>query len=303
VSVDVAGDPYVIVRGVDGVLRGFHNACRHHGARLVDGERACAAIVCPYHGWTYSLDGSLKSAPRSAGLLEFRREDHGLVAVRVEAWGPLVFLHPGRQGRPLAEDLAPLLPLLEPKRLASYRWVARRSYEMACNWKVFVDNYLDGGYHIPHLHGNLAGQLDLASYRTTLFERCNVQTCDAHAAPGTEELAVRMRGGAVYAWIHPNLMLNRYGPMLDSNLVLPLGQASCAVVFDYWYDGDADAARAFVEASIENSDVTQGEDVWISEQVQRGLSSIAYDRGRYAPQVEHAMHHFHRLLASDLCRG
>jgi choline monooxygenase len=303
VPVDVAGDPYVVIRGSDGALRGFHNACRHHGARLIDGENCAEAVVCPYHGWTYSLEGALKSAPRSAGMANFRRAEWGLLPVRVETFGPLVLLHAGSPPCPAASDLVDLAPLLEPERIARFTWVARRTYPMRCNWKVFVDNYLDGGYHIPHLHGNLASQLDLATYETTLFERCNVQTSASHATPGSargQDLSARIGSGAVYAWIYPNLMLNRYGPILDSNLVVPTGPTSCEVVFDYWYDGDPASARPFLDQSIENSDITQREDVWISEQVQRGLASRAYDRGRYAPEVEKAMHHFHRLLAADL---
>jgi choline monooxygenase len=310
VAIDVAGDPYFVVRDGGGALRGFHNVCRHHAARLVDDAATCDEIVCPYHGWRYELDGALKSAPRSAGLEDFRRADFGLAPVHVEAWGPLVFLHAGEPERSVAQELADLAPHVDPRELARLTWVARGRYAMRCNWKVFVDNYLDGGYHIAHVHGNLAGQLDLGGYATTLLARASVQTCpasadlDATVARGAE-LAGRMGGGATYAWLYPNLMLNRYGPMLDSNLVLPLGPDRCEVVFDYWYDGDADdaRARAFLDATIANSDVTQREDVWISEQVQRGLASRGYDRGRYAPAVEHAMHHFHRLLAADLRAG
>jgi choline monooxygenase len=312
-AIDVLGDPYVVVRAGDGTLRAFHNVCRHHAARLVDDEARCSAggeLVCPYHGWRYGLDGALKSAPRSSGLEDFRRADFGLVPVHVEAWGPLVFLHAGEPERSVADELRDLAPFLDAAALARMTWVARGRYVMQCNWKVFVDNYLDGGYHIAHVHGNLAGQLDLGGYRTTLLARSNVQTCPPSAvlAEGVAragELEGRIAGGATYAWLYPNLMLNRYGRMLDSNLVLPLEPdrpGRCEVVFDYWVDGDPDEpeARAFLDATIANSDVTQREDVWISEQVQRGLASRGYGRGRYAPTVEHAMHHFHRLLAADL---
>ena len=302
-SAEVAGDAYLIVRGHDGELRGFHNVCRHHAARLVEGAACAEELVCPYHGWTYALSGALKTAPRSAGLADFRRDEWGLVPVHVDTWGPLVFLHPGQPERTLAEELAELTPHLDPAELARLTWVTRRSYAMACNWKVFVDNYLDGGYHIAHLHGNLASQLDLASYRTELYPRFNVQTCPAHPDAGAavgQDYQARMGQGATYAWLFPNLTLNRYGPTLDTNLILPTGPTTCEVVFDYWFDGSPDEAQAFVQSSLESSDTTQREDVWISEQVQRGLHSVAYDRGRYAPTVEHAMHHFHRLLAGAL---
>ncbi len=301
VTTDVLGDAYVVVRGDDGVLRGFHNVCRHHAARVADGEACVEELVCPYHGWTYNLDGSLKSAPRSAGLQDFERERYGLVPVQVEEFGPLVFLHAGYPERTVAEELADLVPFLDPAELAGMRWVLRRTYPMQCNWKVFVDNYLDGGYHISHLHHGLASQLDLTKYKTEVFGRFNVQTCPSHEDPGAsvgKDLGARIGEGAVYAWIYPNLMLNRYGPTLDTNLVVPVGPDRCEVVFDYWFQGDGD--DAFVDDSLATSDETQQEDVWVSEQVQRGLNSAAYDSGRYAPTVEHGMYHFHRLLAADL---
>ena len=303
VAVEIAGDPYFIVRGTDGELRGFHNVCRHHAARLVEDRSCVESLVCPYHGWTYDLDGRLKSAPRSGGLEEFAREDYGLAPIEVEAWGPIVFLHAGLPAQSLAADLADLVPYLDPSALSELTWISRRRYEMKCNWKVFADNYLDGGYHIPHLHKNLASQLDLTTYRTDVFGRFNVQTCRANPSPGGDlgrDLADRIGDGAVYAWLYPNLALNRYGPTLDTNLILPLSADRCEVVFDYYHDGTPEQAEAFIEDSIENSDETQQEDVWISERVQQGLHSKAYDRGRYAPTVEHGMHHFHQLLAADL---
>ena len=116
-----------------------------------------------------------------------------------------------------------------------------------------------------------------------------------------QDFRERIGKGALYAWVHPNFMLNRYGPILDINWVRPLAADRCEVVFDYWYPESSGAdGRAFVEASLAASDAVQQEDVAISESVQRGLGSSSYDQGRYAPNVELAMHHFHRLLALDL---
>ncbi|MCZ6598880.1 MAG: aromatic ring-hydroxylating dioxygenase subunit alpha [Planctomycetota bacterium] len=302
-AVDVLGDGYFVVRGEDGELRGFHNVCRHHAARLVEGHGCKPELVCPYHGWTYSLDGALTKAPRSAGLADFERESFGLVPIEVETWGPWVFLHAGEPAAGVGEKLADLTRHLDPASLTGLRRVASKSYTMRCNWKVFVDNYLDGGYHIAHLHHGLASQLDLSTYETELLSRSNVQTCRAHAVPGAEvgkDYAARMGAGAIHAWIYPNLMLNRYGPALDTNLVVPLAHDRCEVLFDFWFEGEREDAEAFVRESLEAADETQQEDVWISERVQRGLASVAYDSGRYAPRVEHGMHHFHRLLAADL---
>ena len=179
------------------------------------------------------------------------------------------------------------------------RFAAHREYELDCNWKVFVDNYLDGGYHVPVLHEALAGQLDLSEYRSELFERWNLQSCPGAAVREGGDLAERLGEAALYAWVHPNVMLNRYGPVLDTNVVLPLGHDRCLVAIDYWFEEGSDS-QDFVDRCLEASDRVQREDVEICASVQRGLRSSAYDRGRYAPAFEAPMLHFHRLLAEDL---
>ncbi|MBN4059209.1 hypothetical protein JYT22_00995 [Endomicrobium sp. AH-315-J14] len=160
-----------------------------------------------------------------------------------------------------------------------------------CNWKVYVDNYLDGGYHIPHMHPSLDAQLDMETYRTEIFERYSVQTSGA-ASDGPD----RIGSGALYAWMFPNFMINRYGPCMDSNHVVPLGPDRCRVDYQFYFTEDA---RHLTEESMAQADVTQKEDIAICESVQRGLKSESYDRGRYAPTVEIGEHHFHRLLAAD----
>ena len=144
------------------------------------------------------------------------------------------------------------------------------------------------------MHPTLDAQIDMASYRTELFERFSVQTADAG---GDKQ---RIGDGAIYAWIYPNFMLNRYGPCLDTNHVVPLGPSRCRVDYEFWFE---DVDPEFVKASTRQADVTQKEDIEICESVQVGLRSATYDVGRYAPRVEHGEHHFHQLLAADLRRA
>jgi choline monooxygenase len=296
---EVAGEPFVAVRGNDGSLRAFFNVCRHHASCLVQGEGRIERFVCPYHGWTYDLDGRLRKAPRLGGVREFDRDAFGLVEIEVAGHGPLAFVRLRRGGETLAELLRPLDGRLDTGRL---RFVARRSYEIACNWKVFVDNYLDGGYHVEFLHGALASQLDLDSYRTEIEGRVSLQLCGTGAAEhdAAGDFKERLAGGAVYAFVYPNFMLNRYGPVLDTNWVLPIGPERTRTVFDYYFDESVAGDAEFVERSLAASDRVQQEDIAICESVQRGLRSAAYDTGVYAPTVEQAAHHFHRLLAADL---
>ncbi len=303
----LAGEPWVVVRGRDGELRAFHNVCRHKGREVVQGRGRAEELVCGYHAWRYDLDGALRGAPRLAGVRDFDRDAMGLVPLRVEAWGRWVFVNGDPDAPPLAPRVAPLLASLEEGGWGELTYSRSVSWELACNWKVYVDNYLDGGYHIPHMHPTLDAQIDMESYRTETFEHFSVQTCAPAGAPDGRigyDAGARIGPGAIYAWVYPNWMLNRYGPCLDTNHVVPLGPDRCRVDYEFWFRAaDGEEARRFLEESVEQSALTQREDVAICESVQVGLGSSAYDRGRYAPRVEQGEHHFHRLLARDLRRA
>ena len=291
----LAGDPYVVVRDHDGTLRAFHNVCRHHAAKVCSGDGNLTELSCPYHGWTYRLDGRLTRAPRLGASEIFDRERFSLKPIAVQAWGPLVFVFLGDDPPDLETQLAPLTPRLQAMGTGELKFVARRSYDLRCNWKVYVDNYLDGGYHVSVLHEALAGQLDLDTYKTELFERISIQSCRGG------DVDPRIGDEALYAFVYPNLMLNRYGPILDTNWVVPLGHDRTRVIFDFYFrETEGPEARAFIERSVAASHRVQEEDVFISESVQAGLGSPAYDRGIYAPGIEMAAYHFHRLLAADL---
>ena len=297
-------DPYVVLRDQDGTLRAFHNVCRHHAAEICSGEGTAQELVCPYHGWTYRLDGILTRAPRLGKSEIFDRARFSLAPMHVQAWGPLVFVHMGDDPPPVADQLAELAPRLDAMGTRELRFAARRSYDIRCNWKVYVDNYLDGGYHVSVLHQALAGQLDLDTYATELFDRVSIQTCRSPETPPGEaggDFPERIGAEAIYAFVYPNFMLNRYGPILDTNWVVPLGHDRTRVIFDFYFpETEGDEARAFIERSVAASHRVQEEDVAISESVQRGLGSPAYVRGIYAPRIEMAAYHFHRLLAADL---
>jgi len=303
---NLLGEPYLVLCEETGRLRAFSNVCRHHAAPVARGEGHLEKLVCPYHGWTYDLSGRLIRAPRMAGVKDFERECFSLPELPVTTWGPLVLLNFDPGAEPFAKGLEELEGRLEETGTFELPFVTQRTFELACNWKVFVENYLDGGYHVEHLHPGLAGQLDLSSYATEVGERFVIQSCTAGeggSVPGKRgtDFPERVGEGALYAWIHPNLMLNRYGPILDTNRVFPLAPDRCRVVFDWFVAPEAAGdAEGFLERSLAASDKVQEEDTWICEAVQEGLASGSYDRGRYAPALEHGMHHFHRLLARDL---
>ena len=335
VTADVAGEPIVIVRGNDGVLRGFFNVCRHHAAAvLTEAEGSAPQLRCPYHGWTYSLEGELKGMPDFAGVCSFERAANGLVPVETAIWEQWVFVRVEAEAAPstgktavsAAQGLSaaqvaesppqPPQALLEsflgvdlisqtrPLDLAKLYWAERRHYSFDCNWKVFVDNYLDGGYHIPYLHKCLDSVLDYSRYMLENGERFCLQWSPM-VTEGAESQTGAVRRGerALYYWIYPNFMINYYDGVMDTNLVIPRGVDQTEVIFDFYFPDVSGSARERNRASIDVGQRIQDEDVSICKSVQRGLNSRAYKAGRLSVRREAGEHLFHRLLHKDLKAG
>jgi choline monooxygenase len=311
-TTDIAGEPILVVRDQEGVLRAFFNVCRHRAARVL--EEPCGKVSrlrCRYHGWTYDLAGRLRGTPEFEGVADFRREEQGLVGLMVDTWGPLVWVRQAEQGTPgdrmpsLAEFLEPLPERTRGLGVETLRFVERREYTVACNWKVFVDNFLDGGYHVNSVHPDLAGVLDYAHYRTEITGHTSVQSSPLRAPnPQSDNAsAAKVRTGekAYYWWVFPNFMLNWYQGTMDTNLVLPLGPDRCRVVFDFYFaETDSLEAKAYIAESIALADQIQLEDAAICEEVQRGLDSRSFQTGRFSVRREIAGYHFHQLLARYL---
>ena len=305
VTATLAGEPVVAVRGTDGQLRAFYNVCRHHAAKVVTEPCGRASILhCPYHGWNYGLDGSLKGMPEFEGVENFDRQENGLLPVKVETWEAFVFVNLDPEAEPLSSFLGGLVKRCQPLGLGKLHFFDRKVYDIACNWKVFVDNYLDGGYHVPHLHKALSSVLDYKQYTVENEDRCCLQSSpmvasDEDAATG----ATRKGDRAWYFWQYPNFMINCYAGYMDTNLVLPLDVDHCRVIFDFYFSDVSDFRREHNARSIAVGDRVQGEDLGICEDVQRGLKSRAYGAGRLSVRREAGEQLFHRLLAADLKNG
>jgi choline monooxygenase len=305
VTSTVAGEPIVAVRGVDGQLRAFYNVCRHHAAKVVTEPCGSASILhCPYHGWNYGLDGSLKGMPEFDGVKNFEREENGLVPVKVETWEAFVFVNLDPQAKPLSKFLGGLVNRCAPLGLSKLHFFERKTYDIVCNWKVYVDNYLDGGYHVPHLHKGLNSVLDYKQYTIENEDRYCLQsspmvTSDEDAATATTRKGDR----AWYFWQYPNFMINCYEGYMDTNLVVPVDVDHCRVIFDFYFSDISEARRGYNTQSIAVGDRVQDEDLGICEDVQRGLKSRAYGAGRLSVRREKGEQLFHRLLAADLKSG
>lgn len=281
VVAEVGGVPLIIVRGDDGALRALHNVCRHRAGPLAtcDGKGA-RTLTCKYHGWTYGLDGALRGAPEMGGATAFAIVGINLPRARVATWHGLVFAALGDV--PPFEDV---VVGITPGLLLSF--TARVSYDIACNWKVYVDNFLEG-YHLPRVHPQLDALLDYRTYRTEPAVWSVLQT-----SPLDRGNRIYGEGAALYYWLYPNTMLNILPGRLQTNRVLPLGPGRCRVEFDYFYAAGEDDVRA---GDAGFSDLVQQEDIAICEAVQSGLASGSYVAGRLNPTREQGVRHFHELL-------
>lgn len=307
IACEVAGEPILVVRGNDGVLRGFFNVCRHHAAAVMtEAEGKTENLRCPYHGWTYNLAGALILTPEFAGARNFERSANGLIPTEAALWEGLVFVRLSTEGPSLEDFLgSDLAQRIRPLGLEKFHWVERRTYTLNCNWKVFIDNYLDGGYHIPHLHRGLHSVLDPVKYTIETGERFCLQSSPICGEKADAETA-RVRGGerALYYWIYPNLMINYYERgVMDTNIVCPLSVHHTEVVFDFYFTDVSESAREHNLMSVAVSERIQAEDIAICESVQRGLQSRSYKAGRLSVRREAGEHLFHRLLYADLKSG
>ncbi|HVP53478.1 MAG TPA: aromatic ring-hydroxylating dioxygenase subunit alpha [Candidatus Eisenbacteria bacterium] len=305
VTAQLAGEALVVVRSPDGQLRAFYNVCRHHAAAVVTQAEGSASIFrCPYHGWSYGLDGALKGAPEFEGVCDFDRGQNGLVPVQVAAWEQFVFVNLDASAAPLGDFLGGLVRRIVPLGISSLRFFERRTYSLNCDWKVFVDNYLDGGYHVPHLHKALNSVLEYKQYTIECEDRYCLQSSPMVASDvDAATSATRQGERAWYFWQYPNFMINLYRGYMDTNLVLPDGVDRCQVIFDFYFDDVSEAAAERNRQSIAVGERVNDEDVGICESVQRGLHSRAYGAGRLSVRREAGEHLFHRLLANDLKKG
>ena len=197
------GEDLVLFRTRRGQLGLVGAYCAHRLAPLFFGRIEEDGIRCPYHGWTYALDGALKGTPDFVGVCNFDRSAHGLVPIEIGVWEKWVLARVAGTGTALDDFVgSDLKARFLSQDIAGLQWMERRSYSVDCNWKVFVDNYLDGGYHVPHLHKGLDSVLDYSTYTIENGERFCLQsspivTDGAEARTG----AVRTGDRAFYYWI------------------------------------------------------------------------------------------------------
>ena len=305
-TTELVGEPLLLVRGSDGQLRGFYNVCRHRAGPPAEGCGSRKLFRCGYHGWTYGLDGSLISSTEMEGAEHFRPEDFALVPVRTEEWFNFVFVNLDDHAVALRESLRELPGQAEKFPFGEMKLFERRTYDMKCNWKTYVDNYLEG-YHLPSVHPGLNRELDYNAYVVEPYDGHVRQFSPIRGAQPGDTSPRRYQEARAdlttdYFWVFPNWMLNCYPDNVSLNIVLPLEPERSLAIFE-WYLPERDHNAPAAKASVQFSDQIQVEDVAICEAVQKNLRSRSYSRGRFSPKQEKGVHAFHRMYGNSMTRG
>ena len=290
VAASPAGYPVIVVRGEDGKVRGFHNVCRHRAGPLAeDGTGHCERqLTCRYHGWRYALDGRLASARDFGPAKDFDPREYGLHALGCESWRGFIFVKIAPDPAPLEHAVRALDARTRDMPLESFRFVRQSRHEIRCNWKTYVENYLEG-YHIPLVHPRLNSFVDATRYEVEVDAPVVI-----HHAPPRDGVPV----AGLWAWLWPCLGINVYGHGLMMERMWPLGHDRTQL--DYLYYFPDDASEALVKSAISSSEQTTLEDKWITEAVQRNLDAGIYTAGRLSPKHESGVAWFQHQLRRAL---
>ncbi|MFL6268746.1 MAG: aromatic ring-hydroxylating oxygenase subunit alpha [Actinomycetes bacterium] len=310
-AVRVGGVGVLLVRATDGRVRAFANTCRHRGHELLGvGEQTTRrTVLCPYHAWTYELDGALRVAPGFRDHGDFRPADHGLVELPLESWHGFLFVNGSGDAPPFAEHVGALDDLVAPYRLERLVPLATHEYDLACNWKVVLENYHEC-YHCPLIHPELCqvsppasgdnfeldgawvgGTMDLKDHAVTM-------SLDGHSdgvpIPGLDTGRLRT---VAYLGLFPNLLLSLHPDYVMTHLVEPLGPALSHVVCSWYFPPEATERPGFDPSyAVEFWDRTNRQDWAACESVQRGMASPHFQPGPLAP-AEDAVYHVVTMIA------
>lgn len=303
-TTELCGESIIVVRDNDNKVRAFSNVCRHRAGPVTSGSGKCKTFRCGYHGWNYALDGRLLHTPEFNGVQCFNKDDYRLPEFQVEIFDQLIFVKLADSALTFNEAIGDLLNSLWQKRsLHEMQFAVRKDWYINCNWKVYIDNYLEG-YHIPYVHPSLSRSINYNEYYTQTYKYHSIQYSPLKREGSVYEIKTSDNASdneALFLWIFPNLIFNIYLDNFSTNLILPLGPDRTITIFE-WYMRDPanEASKQRMAKIVEISDEIQLEDIKICETVQQGLRSRHYHQGRYSVEREAGVHHFHGLLNSFL---
>ena len=316
---DLIGRPIVIVRQRDGSIRAFHNVCRHRGAILVEKpQTGRPVVVCRYHAWSYGLDGALLKTPHFSGdgnhaTGPIPRDCLDLKLVRCETWHGLIFLNLSGDAVPLAEHMTPVARRYADFNFAQMRLGAMQEYELTANWKLPIENFIEG-YHLPWTHpflNSISSMTDhysvldepIVGQGSILYERDKAGHEVLPCFPG---LGAHWQVRAEYPSLLPNMLLGVHVDHISVWGIYPVGPDRTLERIYFFYTGDAAlapelaTARAAVESNLRSINL---EDIGVVESMQRGRASPGYVDAHFSPFHERCVHSFERRIANAVGAG
>jgi glycine betaine catabolism A len=296
-SFEVGGSGVVVVRDETGTLRAFHNVCRHRGTRLVEAPegQGLTKLVCPYHAWTYRLDGRLIGTPHMAEAKEFDRADFGLHPVATEVWRGFVFVNLDPKARPLAETLGGLLRRAAPYPLEHLRRAHRVEYDIAANWKLIVQN-ANECYHCPGVHPQLvkitpyrSGEEDLrqgpvfGGWMDFVDGVRSATMSGTTPRPPFPGLSEEDRRRVYYYVLYPGNFFSFFPDYVTFDWFIPMGPERTRLVFELYVDG---SERDPATDAMEFWETTNRQDWHVCEMAHLGSKTVGYGQGRYSSEEE-----------------
>ena len=298
-SLDFCGESVIVIRGKDDVVRAFANVCRHRSARLLEGRGRCRTIVCPYHSWVYDLDGTLlrmKGMEQTAG---FDPAENGLIPLQVESWAGFLFVSFANDVMPLEEHLGDMTEQYASYRFADMLCVRRRSYDLKCNWKLYIENAMED-YHTATVHKDSIGNQDCvpvstkgqwAAIHLEAADTIAVLTEDNTSLPHIEKLSGLAAKGTYFSVIYPGTFFATHQDCMWWLQLLPHAPDRTTVVIGSCFPRSSIAREDFAREVLKyyaRWDKALPEDNAISERQQQGLNSRSSRPGRlsyYEPCV------------------
>ncbi|MEM6375113.1 MAG: aromatic ring-hydroxylating dioxygenase subunit alpha [Pseudomonadota bacterium] len=300
-----------VARNRSGDLNAFYNVCPHRGHELLSGAGRKSTITCPYHAWAFDLDGNLRAARNTENVAGFDKTEFSLKPVRVEVFCGLVLVNLDSAATPFAEQMGDLEQEIRQyvPTVDALAFAQRDTYEVAANWKVLVDNFLEC-YHCAPAHHDFVDLVDMDSYRTITrglySSQCAGQPRTLNARAYSFETGDVDFGYAGW-FVWPNFTIWAYPGEANLSVLQmnPTAPERC-VEFQDWFVKDGELTPQLRDAVNYQKDVLQPEDIGLCESVQKGLKSTGYNQGRFVVDEgltelsEHAVHHFQKLVADAL---
>ena len=290
--------PIVVIKDNVGKINVFYNVCQHRGCVLLEKDGNSKQIKCGYHGWVYELNGELKAA-RGFDKEDLDFEQLNLKSIEHYIWMNQIFIKLQSDCNNLPKTLKEIENIISPIKFDNYLFHLRKSYEIKCNWKVYMDNYLEG-FHIPLVHPKLNRVIDYKSYSTEIFDNFSLQWCHINAESSPYK-KTDDTSKAYYFTLFPNILFNIAPGRLQTNIIEPINASSCNVYFDYYFENEEDLES--IQEDISFSEEVQNEDINICERIQIGLESDGFDHGIFSKKYETGVSHFQSYIDKKINNG